>query len=114
MIYDYNVKDIKAFDRNKPYWSKHYGFIIAEIDLPIISYNIATRYNQDTNETDVFLVLYETNEKNAILAKKHFNGKYRFYLNNYLPVKNEDYNVELEYVESRKNPTCHIYKVSIV
>ena len=26
---------------------------------------------------------------------------------------NEDYNVKLEYVESRDNPACHIYKVSV-
>ena len=59
------------------------------------------------------ILLYENNIKNSIPAKKSSNGRYKFYFGQYLPIKNEDYNVNLEYVESRDNPTCHIYKVSV-
>lgn len=113
MIYDYEIKEVKTFDRNKPYWSKHYGLVLADIDLDIVSYNIATQYTKDTKDIELFLVLYETNIKNSIPAKKSSNGRYKFYFGQYLPIKNEDYNVNLEYVESRDNPTCHIYRVSV-
>ena len=46
MIYDYEVKEIKTFDRNKPYWSKHYNLLLAAIDLNIKSYQIATQCNK--------------------------------------------------------------------
>lgn len=113
MIYDYEIKGVNTFDRSKPYWSKHYGLVLADINLDVKSYNIATRYDNNTKTTEVFLVLYETETPKTITAKKHSNGRYKFYFGQYLPVKNEDYNVKLEYVESRDNPACHIYKVSV-
>lgn len=113
MIYDYEIKEVKTFDRNKPYWSKHYNLLLAHIDLDIKSYQIATRCNQDTRTVENFLILYETKVANAASAKKFNNGKYKFFMGKYLPYRNEDYNVDLEYVESRDNPACHIYKVSV-
>ena len=113
MIYDYEIKGINTFDRSKPYWSKHYNLLLANLDLEIKSYNIATQCSNDTKNTEVFLILYETNVKNAIEAKRFSNGNYKFFMGKYLPYRNEDYNVKLEYVESRDNPTCHIYKVSV-
>ena len=113
MIYDYEIKNVQTFDRNKPYWSKHYNLLLADIDLDIKSYNIATQCNHNTKEIEIFLVVYETKVANAAEAKKFSNGKYKFFLGKYLPCKNQDYNVNLEYVESRDSPTCHIYKVSV-
>ena len=113
MIYDYEIKEVKKFDRNEPYWSKHYNLLLANIDLDIKSYHIAIQYDNDTKEINAFLILYETKVANAIDAKRFSNGKYKFFMGKYLPYKNQDYNVNLEYVESRDNPTCHIYRVSV-
>ena len=62
---------------------------------------------------DVFLILHETKVSKAAEVKKFSNGRYKFFMGKYLPCKDEDYNVNLEYVESRDNPACHIYKVSV-
>ena len=35
MIYDYEIKGVNTFDRSKPYWSKHYGLVLADINLDI-------------------------------------------------------------------------------
>lgn len=113
MIYDYEVKEIQTFDRNKPYWSKHYNLLLATIDLNIKSYQIATQCNKETKNVDVFLILHETKVAKAAEVKKFSNGRYKFFMGKYLPYKDEDYNVNLEYVESRDNPACHIYKVSV-
>ena len=113
MIYDYDVKEVQTFDRDKPYWSKHYNLVLADIDLNIKSYQIAIRVCSNTKERGLYLLLYENEQPKAVKATKHSNGKYKFYLSSYLPRKNEDYNINLEYVESRDNPACHIYKVSV-
>lgn len=113
MIYDYEIKEVKTFDRDKPYWSKHYNLLLADLPHEIVEYNIATQYNKDTNTSELFLIVYEHKVIKALSVKKHSNGKYKFYFGHYLPVKNQDYNVNLEYVESRDNPACHIYKVSV-
>lgn len=113
MIYDYEIKEVKTFDRDKPYWSRHYNLLLADIDLDIKSYHTAIQCNKDTGEVEAFLILYETKVANAIEAKRFSNGKYKFFMGKYLPYRNQDYNVNLEYVESRDNPACHIYKVSV-
>ena len=113
MIYDYEVKEVQTFDRNKPYWSKHYNLVLANLPHEIVEYNIATQYNKDINTSELFLIVYEHKVIKALPVRKHSNGKYKFYFGHYLSVKNEDYNVKLEYVESRDNPACHIYKVSV-
>lgn len=113
MIYDYEIKEVKKFDRDKPFWSRHYNLLLTYIDLDIKSYQIATQCNKNTRDVEVFLILYESKVANAVDAKKFSNGKYKFFMGKYLPYRNEDYNVNLEYVESRDNLTCHIYKVSV-
>lgn len=113
MIYDYEIKEVKTFDRNKPYWSKHYNLVLANLPHKIVEYNIATQFNKDTNVSELFLIVYEHKVIKALTAKKHSSGKYKFYFGHYLPVKHKDYNINLEYVESRDNPACHIYRVSV-
>lgn len=109
----YNVDTVKQFDRDKSYYSHYYKYCLVKPLGNYVSYNIATRVEQNTKIANVYLVLYENEEKTAIKLRYNVKGWWKIPFGNKLPTSSNDYNINLEFVEHMDNPSCDIYRVSV-
>ena len=109
----YEVDYIKPFDRNESYYSHYYKYCLIKPFTNVTHYNIAINPNKETRTVETFLILYEEPNSKAIKIKHDVKGWWKINFGDRLPHKRFDYNIKLEYVESRDNPACHIYRVSV-
>ena len=58
-ILDYNVIKNNNFDRTKSYFSCYYKSIILFTDYDAKSYNFAIRYNDNTKNNELYIILYK-------------------------------------------------------
>lgn len=109
----YDVDYIKPFNRDESHYSHYYKYCLIKPIGNFTYYNIATNIDKDTCKKIVYLILYENEVNKTIKIKHDVKGWWKIQFNDKLPHTNNDYNISLEYVESRDNPACHIYKVSV-
>lgn len=125
-ILDYNIVKSKVLDRTKSYYSIHYKSIILFTDYEAIQYNIATRYNKDTKQTDIYIILYKERVDNGINLIRDYTHGYKIHIPksiirsayDSLVYKvfrsNEDINVDIKLVEERTTPKCIIYSINAI
>lgn len=58
-ILDYNVIRNNNFDRTKSYFSCYYNSIVLFTDYDAKSYNFAIRYNDNTRNNELYVILYK-------------------------------------------------------
>lgn len=109
----YDVEYIEPFDKNKHYYSHYYKYCLIKPLGNFSHYNIATTINKTTRKRNIFLILYEESFDKAIKLRHDTRGWWKINFGDKLPHSRSDYNINLEYVESRSNPACHIYRVSV-
>lgn len=125
-ILDYNIVKSKALDRTKSYYSIHYKSIILFTDYNAIQYNIATRYNKDTKETNIYIILYKEPVPNGINLIRDYSHGYKIYVPKSIIRSsynssiykvfrsNEDININVKLVEERTTPECAIYSIDAI
>lgn len=124
-ILDYNVIRNNNFDRIKSYFSCYYNSIILFTDYDAKSYNFAIRYNDNTRNNELYVILYKDKIINdSIPITRDANTGFKLFLikevinllnarlrNKFVMSKN-DFNVNVKFVEERDD-NCIIYHIDI-
>lgn len=124
-ILDYNVIKNNSFDRTKSYFSCYYKSIILFTDYDAKSYNFAIRYNDNTRNNELYVILYKDKVINdSIPITRDANTGFKLFLikevinlldvrlrNKFVMSKN-DFNVNVKFVEERDD-NCIIYHIDI-
>lgn len=124
-ILDYNVIKNNNFDRTKSYFSCYYKSIILFTDYDAKSYNFAVRYNDNTRNNELYVILYKDKVINdGISITRDANTGFKLFLikevinlldvrlrNKFVMSKN-DFNVNVKFVEERDD-NCIIYHIDI-
>lgn len=124
-ILDYNVIKNNSFDRTKSYFSCYYKSIILFTDYDAKSYNFAIRYNDNTRNNELYVILYKDEVINdSIPITRDANTGFKLFLikevinlldtrlrNKFVMSKN-DFNVNVKFVEERDD-NCIIYHIDI-
>lgn len=124
-ILDYNVIKNNNFDRTKSYFSCYYKSIILFTDYDAKSYNFAIRYNDNTRNNELYVILYKDKVINdSIPITRDANTGFKLFLikevinlldvrlrNKFVMSKN-DFNVNVKFVEERDD-NCIIYHIDI-
>ena len=124
-ILDYNVIKNNNFDRTKSYFSCYYKSIILFTDYDAKSYNFAIRYNDNTRNNELYVILYKDEVINdSIPITRDANTGFKLFLikevinlldvrlrNKFVMSKN-DFNVNIKFVEERDD-NCIIYHIDI-
>ena len=124
-ILDYNVIKNNSFDRTKSYFSCYYKSIILFTDYDAKSYNFAVRYNDNTRNNELYVILYKDEVINdSIPITRDANTGFKLFLikevinlldvrlrNKFVMSKN-DFNVNIKFVEERDD-NCIIYHIDI-
>lgn len=124
-ILDYNVIRNNNFDRTKSYFSCYYKSIILFTDYDAKSYNFAIRYNDNTRNNELYVILYKDEVINdSIPITRDANTGFKLFLikevinlldvrlrNKFVMSKN-DFNVNVKFVEERDD-NCIIYHIDI-
>lgn len=124
-ILDYNVIRNNNFDRTKSYFSCYYKSIILFTDYDAKSYNFAIRYNDNTRNNELYVILYKDGVINdSIPITRDANTGFKLFLikevinllnvrlrNKFVMSKN-DFNVNVKFVEERDD-NCIIYHIDI-
>lgn len=124
-ILDYNVIKNNNFDRTKSYFSCYYKSIILFTDYDAKSYNFAIRYNDNTRNNELYVILYKDKIINgSIPITRDANTGFKLFLikevinlldvrlrNKFVMSKN-DFNVNVKFVEERDD-NCIIYHIDI-
>ena len=124
-ILDYNVIRNNNFDRTKSYFSCYYKSIILFTDYDAKSYNFAIRYNDNTRNNELYVILYKDKVINdSIPITRDANTGFKLFLikevinlldvklrNKFVMSKN-DFNVNVKFVEERDD-NCIIYHIDI-
>lgn len=124
-ILDYNVIRNNNFDRTKSYFNCYYNSIILFTDYDAKSYNFAIRYNDNTRNNELYIILYKDKVINdSIPITRDANTGFKLFLikevinlldtrlrNKFVMSKN-DFNVNVKFVEERDN-NCIIYHIDI-
>lgn len=124
-ILDYNVIRNNSFDRTKSYFSCYYNSIILFTDYDAKSYNFAIRYNDNTRNNELYVILYKDKIINdSIPITRDANTGFKLFLikevinlldvrlrNKFVMSKN-DFNVNVKFVEERDD-NCIIYHIDI-
>lgn len=124
-ILDYNVIRNNNFDRTKSYFSCYYKSIILFTDYDAKSYNFAVRYNDNTRNNELYVILYKDEVINdSIPITRDANTGFKLFLikevinlldtrlrNKFVMSKN-DFNVNVKFVEERDD-NCIIYHIDI-
>lgn len=124
-ILDYNVIKNNNFDRTKSYFSCYYKSIILFTDYDAKSYNFAVRYNDNTRNNELYVILYKDKIINdSIPITRDSNTGFKLFLikevinlldvrlrNKFVMSKN-DFNVNVKFVEERDD-NCIIYHIDI-
>lgn len=124
-ILDYNVIKNNSFDRTKSYFSCYYKSIILFTDYDAKSYNFAIRYNDNTRNNELYVILYKDKVINdSIPITRDANTGFKLFLikevinlldvrlrNKFVMSKN-DFNVNVKFVEERDD-NCIIYHINI-
>ena len=124
-ILDYNIIRNNNFDRTKPYFSCYYKSIILFTDYDAKSYNFAIRYNDNTRNNELYVILYKDEVINdSIPITRDANTGFKLFLikevinlldvrlrNKFVMSKN-DFNVNVKFVEERDD-NCIIYHIDI-
>ena len=124
-ILDYNVIKNNSFDRTKSYFSCYYNSIVLFTDYDAKSYNFAIRYNDNTRNNELYVILYKDEVINdSIPITRDANTGFKLFLikevinlldvrlrNKFVMSKN-DFNVNIKFVEERDD-NCIIYHIDI-
>lgn len=124
-ILDYNVIRNNSFDRTKSYFSCYYNSIVLFTDYDAKSYNFAIRYNDNTRNNELYVILYKDEVINdSIPITRDANTGFKLFLikevinlldvrlrNKFVMSKN-DFNVNVKFVEERDD-NCIIYHIDI-
>ena len=124
-ILDYNVIKNNNFDRTKSYFSCYYKSIVLFTDYDAKSYNFAIRYNDNTRNNELYVILYKDEVINdSIPITRDANTGFKLFLikevinlldvrlrNKFVMSKN-DFNVNVKFVEERDD-NCIIYHIDI-
>lgn len=124
-ILDYNVIRNNNFDRTKSYFNCYYNSIILFTDYDAKSYNFAIRYNYNTRNNELYVILYKDKViNNSIPITRDANTGFKLFLikevinlldvrlrNKFVMSKN-DFNVNVKFVEERDD-NCIIYHIDI-
>lgn len=124
-ILDYNVIKNNSFDRTKSYFSCYYNSIVLFTDYDAKSYNFAIRYNDNTRNNELYIILYKDEVINDnIPITRDANTGFKLFLikevinlldvrlrNKFVMSKN-DFNVNVKFVEERDD-NCIIYHIDI-
>lgn len=124
-ILDYNVIRNNNFDRIKSYFSCYYNSIVLFTDYDAKSYNFAIRYNDNTRNNELYVILYKDKIINdSIPITRDANTGFKLFLikevinlldvrlrNKFVMSKN-DFNVNVKFVEERGDD-CIIYHIDI-
>lgn len=124
-ILDYNVIRNNNFDRTKSYFSYYYNSIVLFTDYDAKSYNFAVRYNDNTRNNELYVILYKDEVINdSIPITRDANTGFKLFLikevinlldvrlrNKFVMSKN-DFNVNVKFVEERDD-NCIIYHIDI-
>lgn len=125
-ILDYNVIKNNSFDRTKSYFSCYYKSIILFTDYDAKSYNFAVRYNDITKSNELYVILYNDDDKVdiGIPIVRDANTGFKLYipnkvirlldtrLRNSFVMSKDDFNINVKFVEER-NGFCIIYHIDI-
>lgn len=125
-ILDYNVIKNNSFDRTKSYFSCYYKSIILFTDYDAKSYNFAVRYNDITKSNELYVILYNDDDKVdiGIPIVRDANTGFKLYipnkviklldtrLRNAFVISKDDFNINVKFVEER-NDFCIIYHIDI-
>ena len=124
-ILDYNIIKNHSLDRTKSYFSYYYKSIILFTDYDAKSYNFAIRYNDNTRNNELYVILYKDEVINdSIPITRDANTGFKLFLikevinlldvrlrNKFVMSKN-DFNVNIKFVEERDD-NCIIYHIDI-
>lgn len=124
-ILDYNVIKNNNFDRTKSYFSCYYKSIIIFTDYDAKSYNFAIRYNNNTRNNELYVILYKDEDINdSIPITRDANTGFKLFLikevinlldvrlRNKFVMSRNDFNVNVKFVEERDD-NCIIYNIDI-
>lgn len=124
-ILDYNVIKNNSFDRTKSYFSCYYKSIILFTDYDAKSYNFAIRYNDNTKNNELYIILYKDGVINdSIPITRDANTGFKLFLikevinlldvrlRNKFVMSRNDFNVNVKFVEERDD-NCIIYYIDI-
>ena len=124
-ILDYNVIRNNNFDRTKSYFSCYYNSIILFTDYDAKSYNFAIRYNNNTRNNELYVILYKDEDINdSVPIIRDANTGFKLYipnivirlldtrLRNAFVMSKDDFNINVKFVEER-NGFCIIYHIDI-
>ena len=124
-ILDYNIIRNNNFDRTKPYFSCYYKSIILFTDYDAKSYNFAIRYNDNTRNNELYVILYKDEDINdSIPITRDANTGFKLFLikevinlldvrlRNKFVMSRNDFNVNVKFVEERDD-NCIIYNIDI-
>ena len=124
-ILDYNVIKNNSFDRTKSYFSCYYKSIILFTDYDAKSYNFAIRYNDNTKNNELYIILYKDGVINdSIPIIRDANIGFKLFLikevinlldvrlRNKFVMSRNDFNVNVKFVEERDD-NCIIYNIDI-
>lgn len=125
-ILDYNVIKNNNFDRTKSYFSCYYKSIILFTDYDAKSYNFAIRYNDNTRNNELYVILYKDKiiNNNNIPITRDANTGFKLFLikevinlldirlRNAFVMSKNDFNINVKFVEER-NDFCIIYHIDI-
>lgn len=124
-ILDYNVIRNNNFDRTKSYFSCYYNSIILFTDYDAKSYNFAIRYNDNTRNNELYVILYKDKVINdSIPITRDANTGFKLYIpnkviklldtriRNSFVMSKDDFNINVKFVEER-NGFCIIYHIDI-
>lgn len=125
-ILDYNVIKNNSFDRTKSYFSCYYKSIILFTDYDAKSYNFAVRYNDITKSNELYVILYNDDDKVdiGIPIVRDANTGFKLYIpnkviklldtriRNSFVMSKDDFNINVKFVEER-NDFCIIYHIDI-
>lgn len=124
-ILDYNVIRNNNFDRTKSYFSCYYKSIILFTDYDAKSYNFAIRYNDNTKNNELYIILYKDGVINdSIPITRDANTGFKLFLikevinlldvrlRNKFVMSRNDFNVNVKFVEERDD-NCIIYHIDI-
>lgn len=124
-ILDYNVIKNNSFDRTKSYFSCYYKSIILFTDYDAKSYNFAIRYNDNTKNNELYIILYKDGVINdSIPITRDANTGFKLFLikevinlldvrlRNKFVMSRNDFNINVKFVEERDD-NCIIYHIDI-
>lgn len=122
------LHDFKIFNDSFSYGYSYYSFkkkklIIKGVELQYPFCKIATKYDEDGKDDGLYLINLPTNEgNNCYYLRNPINFHRNIDASTFPDIVYEvtgnrftkDFNVEFEYLESRENPTCNIYKIILL